>query len=141
MSLMENPIIKYLYSKENKFDDEKTWDLICTGRNCGLFQMESNLISAWSKRCKPRSIEELSDLIALVRPGTLEAVDENGKSMAKVYVDRKHGVDKIEYLHPSLEPILNKTYGVILYQEQILTICKEIAGFTLVEADSARING
>lgn len=119
------------------FENQATWDLISSGRTKGVFQLESRLGSSWAKRAKPQSIEELADLISIIRPGTLEAVLD-GKSMTKHYTDRKAKYDETTYLHPSLEPILNKTYGIIVYQEQAMRIATDIAGFTPEEADSLR---
>lgn len=119
------------------FDDVMTWDLICSGRTKGVFQLESKLGSSWAKRARPRNIEELADLVSIIRPGTLEA-ELAGKSMTKHYTDRKSKVDETVYLHPALEPILNSTYGIIVYQEQAMRIATDIAGFTPEEADSLR---
>ena len=119
------------------FDDEATWDLICSGRTKGVFQLESRLGSSWAKRAQPRSIDELADLVSIIRPGTLEA-ELDGKSMTKHYTDRKAKIDETKYLHPALETVLGKTYGIIVYQEQAMRIATEIAGFTPEEADSLR---
>lgn len=121
----------------DNFEDQATWDLISSGRTKGVFQLESRLGSSWAKRSKPRSIEELADLVSIIRPGTLEAVMD-GKSMTKHYTDRKAKIDQTTYLHPALEPILNKTYGIIVYQEQAMRIATDIAGFSPEEADSLR---
>lgn len=118
-------------------DCDSTWDLFAEGNTKGVFQLESGLGIGWSKKVKPRSIEELSDLVSIIRPGTLDAM-LNGKSMTQHYVDRKFGKEDITSLHPSLDDILNKTYGIIVYQEQILEIAKKIAGFDLKSADSLR---
>lgn len=121
----------------DSFSDKETWDLICSGRTKGVFQLESQLGSSWAKRVNPRNIEELADLISIIRPGTLEAVLD-GKSMTKHYVDRKAGTDETVYLHPALEVVLKQTYGIIVYQEQAMRIATEIAGFSPEEADSLR---
>ncbi len=121
----------------NDYNCEKTWDLICEGRTKGVFQLESNLGRSWAKRVKPRSIEELAALISLIRPGCLKAVTD-GKSMTQHYVDRKSGKDEVVFLHESLEPILDKTQGVLVYQEQSMMIAQAIAGFDLKEADNLR---
>ena len=76
------------------FQDQKTWDLFKEGKTKGVFQLESNLGRSWSKRVAPRDIEELSALIALIRPGCLKAIS-NGKSMTQHYVDRKNGLDEV----------------------------------------------
>ena len=117
--------------------DEKTWDLFKEGKTKGVFQLESNLGKSWSKRVSPSNIEELSALIALIRPGCLKAISK-GKSMTQHYVDRKSGKDKVEYLHESLESVLGNTYGVLVYQEQSMRIAQKIAGFDLQEADVLR---
>ena len=119
------------------FEDEKAWDLICSGKTKGVFQLESNLGKSWAKRVQPKNIEELSALISIIRPGTLKAIVD-GKSMTQHYVDRKNGVQEITYLHPSLEPILKKSQGVLVYQEQSMQIAQQLAGFNLQEADNLR---
>ena len=122
---------------ELTLDDEKTWELICSGKTKGVFQLESNLGKSWAKRVQPKNIEELSALISIIRPGTLKAIVD-GKSMTQHYVDRKNGVEEITYLHPSLEPILKGTQGVLVYQEQSMQIAQQLAGFNLQEADNLR---
>ena len=119
------------------FEDEKAWNLICSGKTKGVFQLESNLGKSWAKRVQPKNIEELSALISIIRPGTLKAIVD-GKSMTQHYVDRKNGVQEITYLHPSLEPILKGTQGVLVYQEQSMQIAQQLAGFNLQEADNLR---
>ena len=126
---METPTFDY--------NDEKTWNLFKEGRTKGIFQLESNLGRAWSKRLQPTNIEELSALIALIRPGSLKAVTD-GKSMTQHYVDRKSGLDMIKYLHITLTDILETTKGVLIYQEQSMRIAQELAGFNLKEADVLR---
>lgn len=116
---------------------ERTWDMICEGRTKGVFQLESNLGKSWAKRLKPRNIEELAALCALIRPGCLKAI-VGGKSMTQHYVDRKHGREKVEYLDPCLEPILKPTQGVLVYQEQSMKIAQVVAGFDLQQADDLR---
>lgn len=121
----------------DQFDDKATWDLICDGNTKGVFQLESKLGSSWAKRTKPRNIEELSDLIAIIRPGMLDAVVD-GKSMTKHYVDRKHGKEPITYVHECLEPILRQTQGTVTYQEQAIRIAIDVAGFSPEEGDALR---
>jgi DNA polymerase III alpha subunit len=119
------------------YNDKKTWQLFAEGKTKGIFQLESNLGKSWSKKLAPTSIEELSALIAIIRPGTLKSMLD-GKSMTQHYVDRKHGREEVTYLHPSLEEILKPTYGVLVYQEQSMRIAQKIAGFNLQEADVLR---
>ena len=120
-----------------EYEDKKTWQLFAEGKTKGVFQLESNLGKSWSKKLAPNNIEELSALIAIIRPGCLKAfVDE--KSMTQHFVDRKHGREEVTYLHDSLEEILMPTYGVLVYQEQSMRIAQKIAGFNLEEADELR---
>ena len=121
----------------NDYDDEKTWQLFSDGKNKVVFQLESNLGKSWSKKLAPNSIEELSALIAIIRPGCLKAYVD-GKSMTQHFIDRKHGREEVTYLHESLEEILAQTYGVLVYQEQSMRIAQKIAGFNLEEADELR---
>ena len=119
------------------YNDTKTWELFAEGKTKGIFQLESNLGKAWSKRLAPKNIEELSALIAIIRPGCLKAFVD-GKSMTQHYIDRKHGREEVTYLHEALEEILKPTYGVLVYQEQSMRIAQKIAGFNLQEADVLR---
>ena len=112
-------------------NDQKTWDLFKEGRTKGVFQLESNLGRSWSKKLNPKNIEELSALIALIRPGCLKAITDD-KSMTQHYVDRKSGKDEVVYLHESLKEILEPTYGVLVYQEQSMRITQKLAGFNLL---------
>ena len=114
-----------------------TWDLICEGNTKGVFQLESQLGRSLASQAKPKNIEELSDLVAIMRPGCLEAM-VRGKSLTQHYIDRKSGEENVEYFHDSLEPILKSTYGILVYQEQAILIATEIAGFDLQEADILR---
>ena len=124
----------------NDFHDPRVWDLICDGNTKGVFQLESSLGKHWAKEVKPRNIKELAALISLIRPGCLKAKDSEGKSMTQVYADRKAGKPNspVEYLHESLEDILEETYGVLVYQEQSMKIAQVLAGFDLKEADALR---
>ena len=124
-------------SREIDYNCDKTWDLFHEGKTKGVFQLESNLGKSWSKKLKPSNMEELSALIALIRPGCLKAISD-GKSMTQRYIDRKHGLEDVEYLHESLEEILKPTYGVLVYQEQSMRIAQKLAGFNLQEADVLR---
>lgn len=119
------------------YNDKRTWKLFAEGKTKGIFQLESNLGKAWAKKLAPNNIEELSALIAIIRPGTLKAYVD-GKSMTQHFIDRKHGRESVTYLHPSLEEILKPTYGVLVYQEQSMRIAQKIAGFNLQEADELR---
>lgn len=116
---------------------QKTWDLISDGNTKGCFQLESRLGRSYAKKLKPENIEQLSALIAIIRPGCLESF-KDGKNITQHYIDIKNGQESIDYLHPSLEPILKTTYSQMIYQEQAMQIAKDIAGFSLQDADSLR---
>lgn len=116
---------------------QKTWDLISDGNTKGIFQLESRLGQMMAKKLKPENIEQLSALIAVLRPGSLEAI-RDGKSITNHYIDRKNGKESIDYFHPALEPILRNTFGEMIYQEQAMEISRLIAGFNLQEADELR---
>ena len=120
-----------------EYNDKKTWQLFEEGKTKGVFQLESNLGKSWSKKLAPNNIEELSALIAIIRPGCLKAFVD-GKSMTQHFIDRKHGREEVTYLHESLEEVLLPTYGVLVYQEQSMRIAQKIAGFNLEEADELR---
>jgi DNA polymerase-3 subunit alpha len=115
----------------------KTWDLISSGNTKGCFQLESRLGQMMSKKLKPENIEQLSGLISILRPGCLEAI-RDGKSVTNHYIDKKNGLESVNYFHRSLEPSLSTTYGEMIYQEQAMSIAKDLAGFDLKEADSLR---
>ena len=116
---------------------QATWDMICEGNTKGVFQLESQLGRSKAKQAKPRTIEELADLISILRPGTGDAIVD-GKSLTQHYIDRKIGKDRVIYPHPALENILKDTYGVIVYQEQAMKISELVAGFNLQQADDLR---
>lgn len=116
---------------------KKTWDLISQGNTKGCFQLESRLGRSMAKKLKPQNIEQLSALISILRPGCLEAI-RDGKSVSNHYIDKKNGLESIDYYHPCLESILKNTYGEMIYQEQAMEIAKNIAGFNLQEADNLR---
>jgi hypothetical protein len=113
-------------------DDSPTWDMIGEGRTKGCFQIESHLGRGWAKELKPRNIEDTAALVAIIRPGTLLAQSEDGRSMTKVFCDRKNG---LEPLSPD-DPLtgVNETFNVIIYQETILKIARELAGFNSADA-------
>jgi DNA polymerase-3 subunit alpha len=115
----------------------KTWELISSGNTKGCFQLESRLGQMMAKKLKPENIEQLSGLISILRPGCLEAI-RDGKSVTNHYIDKKNGLESINYFHESLEKSLSTTYGEMIYQEQAMSIAKDLAGFDLQEADSLR---
>lgn len=118
-------------------DCQRTWGLISSGNTKGCFQLESRLGQSMAKKLRPENIEQLSALISILRPGCLEAV-RDGKSVSNHYIDRKNGLESIDYFHRSLETTLGATYGEMIYQEQAMEIAQNIAGFDLKEADMLR---
>ncbi|MFH0886709.1 MAG: DNA polymerase III subunit alpha, partial [bacterium] len=113
-------------------DDQKTYKMLSDGETTGIFQLESRGMRSLIKRLNPEKIEDIIDLIALHRPGPLES------GMVDDYIDRKKGTKKWEYEIPELRSILEDTYGVIVYQEQVMQIASKIAGFTMGQADVLR---
>jgi DNA polymerase III subunit alpha len=113
-------------------DDAETFAMISRGETRGVFQLESSGFRKLLKAAQPDRFEDIIALIALYRPGPL------GSGMGDQYVNRKHGREPVTYLTNLLEPILNETYGCILYQEQVMRIANQIGGFTLAEADVLR---
>uniref|UniRef100_A0A7C4TFB2 DNA polymerase III subunit alpha n=1 Tax=candidate division WOR-3 bacterium TaxID=2052148 RepID=A0A7C4TFB2_UNCW3 len=118
--------------EEIPFDDHSTYELLKNGETVGVFQLESQGMQELLKSIKPEKFEDLIAIIALYRPGPMGNIDP------KKIVENKDHPEKIEYLHPKLEKILKETYGVILYQEQVMQIAAEIAGFSMAEADNLR---
>ena len=119
--------------EEIPFDDEKTYSLISEGLIAGLFQLEgSSGMYRVVMQLKPDNFEEFSAIPALYRPGPIES------GMMQQFIDRKNGLQKVEYPHPSIENALENTYGVCIYQEQVMQIARDMAGFTLGEADILR---
>ena len=120
-------------------DCPKTWDMICDGNTLGCFQLESYLGQKLASQCKPRNIQELAELISVMRPGCLEAVmEDTGSTVTNHYIKRKAKLEEVTYEVQELEPILKETYGLLLYQEQAMKIATDIAGFSMVEADTLR---
>ena len=115
-----------------ELDDKPTYDLLAEGLTTAIFQLESSGMKELIKNLKPSEFEDIVALVALYRPGPL------GAGMEKLYCDRKHGRQSTTYAHEMLEPILNNTYGIILYQEQVMNIAQEMAGYSLGGADILR---
>jgi len=132
------PKIDFSANIENlNLECHRTWDLISEGNTKGCFQLESRLGQMMAKKLKPENIEQLSGLIAILRPGCLESV-RDGKSITNHYIDKKNGLESIDYFHMALEPALKTTYGEMIYQEESMQIAHDIAGFDLQEADMLR---
>jgi len=110
--------------------DKATYDLIGRGENIGVFQFEGSGMTRWLTAMKADRFEDLIAMVALYRPGPMEFIP--------TYIARKHGKEEITYLHPKMEPILGDTYGIMIYQEQLLIAAQQLAGFTIGEADILR---
>ena len=111
-------------------DDALTYKLFQMSETTGVFQFESSGMKRYLKELKPSQFEDIIAMVALYRPGPMEWIPD--------YISGKHARKKTQYLHPKLEPILNVTYGVAVYQEQVMEIARSLAGFTMAEADVLR---
>lgn len=128
-------MIREKYDKEFSIqkiplDDSKTFELFGNGQTVGIFQFESAGMQDYLRKLGPNRVEDLIAMNALYRPGPMDMIDD--------FIQRKKGKQQFEYLHPKLEPILKETYGIIVYQEQVMRISSELGGFTLAEADIMR---
>ncbi|MBN3883320.1 MAG: DNA polymerase III subunit alpha [Nostoc sp. JL34] len=113
-------------------DVQKTYELLEAGELEGIFQLESSGMRQIVRDLKPSNIEDISSILALYRPGPLDA------GLIPKFINRKHGREKIDYQHQILEPILDETYGIMVYQEQIMKIAQDMAGYSLGQADLLR---
>ncbi|HEX6001666.1 MAG TPA: DNA polymerase III subunit alpha [Hyphomicrobiaceae bacterium] len=111
-------------------DDKKSYELLAKADTVGVFQLESTGMRESLKRLRPDRFEDIIAMVALYRPGPMD--------MIPTYVNRKHGEEEVDCLHPLLEPVLKETYGVIIYQEQVMQIAQVLAGYTLGDADLLR---
>lgn len=137
LSIIENTLtsIKRNYDvdidlDEIPLDDEKTYEIFSNYKANAIFQFESQGMQEWLRKLKPKSIEELTAMNALYRPGPMDNIGE--------FIDRKYGNKEITYLHETLKKSLSNTYGIIVYQEQVMRITQDVGGFTLAQADIAR---
>ncbi|MBN1516250.1 DNA polymerase III subunit alpha [Candidatus Sumerlaeota bacterium] len=112
------------------YDDPPTYQLIARGQTTGVFQLESEGMKKVCRQLKPTCFGDVAAVIALYRPGPMQFID--------TFVENKHKPDSIQYLHPKLEPILKETYGIIVYQEQVMQISNNLAGFSLGQGDILR---
>jgi DNA polymerase-3 subunit alpha len=115
-----------------EMDDPATYEMLSTGFTLGVFQLDSTGMQALVRKLKPTRFEDISALLALYRPGPL------GMDMHIAYANRKNGLEDVSYDHPDLQPILGESYGVIVYQEQVMRIATDLAGFTMSDADGLR---
>ena len=112
------------------YEDQGTYDLIGSGETDGVFQLESPGMKRFMKELKPSNFEDIIAGISLYRPGPMDSISD--------YIKNKHNPEKITYDHPLLEPILKNSYGILVYQEQVMQICQSLGGFTLGHADVVR---
>ncbi|MCG0274806.1 MAG: DNA polymerase III subunit alpha [Thermosediminibacteraceae bacterium] len=117
---------------EVPLDDNKVYEMLSRGETTGVFQLESSGMRNLLKELKPERFEDIIAVIGLYRPGPL------GSGAADEFIRNKNNPENIKYLHPKLEPILKETYGIILYQEQVMKIAQDLAGFSLAQADILR---
>lgn len=128
-------IIRKVYKDEvdlssMPLDDAKTFELLSSGDTTGVFQLESAGMKRYLKELKPSVFDDIIAMVALYRPGPMQFIES--------FVQRKHGREPITYLHPSMEPALRNTYGILVYQEQFMQISKDVCGFTGGQADTLR---
>lgn len=128
-------IVKKVYNEDIDIntiplDDKKTYKLFQNGDTTGIFQFESSGMKRYLRELKPTEFDDIIAMVALYRPGPMQFIDS--------FIKRKHGEEKISYLHPKMESSLETTYGVLVYQEQVMQISKELCGFTGGEADTLR---
>ncbi|USN88084.1 MAG: DNA polymerase III subunit alpha [Candidatus Nomurabacteria bacterium] len=111
-------------------DDPKTFEILAKGETMGLFQLNGSGMTAFLKQLKPTTIHDINAMVALYRPGPMESIPQ--------YIERKHNPGLVTYLDPRLEPILDLSYGVITYQDDVMAIARELAGYSWLEADMLR---
>lgn len=121
-----------LCRKTMPLNDVATWHMIGQGFTVGIFQIEKQLGRTWSKNLQPESIEQLSDLVSIIRPGPMDS------GMHTAYRGVKNKSEQPQYIHPKLESIMTSTFSALLYQEQVIEICKQLASMSLIDADSVR---
>ncbi len=111
-------------------DDKKTYEMLARGETMGLFQLNGTGMTAFLKQLRPNNIHDINAMVALYRPGPMESIPQ--------YIERKHNANLITYLDPRLETILDRSYGVITYQDDVMMIARELAGYSWLEADMLR---
>jgi len=124
----DQPILRH----EIPLNDDKVWEVMARGETAGIFQMESSGFTEMVIKLRPNCFEDVIAAGALYRPGPLDS------GMVDVFINRKHGREKVSYPHPALEPVLKDTYGVIVYQEQVMQISQVLGGYSLGRADLLR---
>ncbi|MBM3944789.1 MAG: DNA polymerase III subunit alpha, partial [SAR202 cluster bacterium] len=130
LKLVEATRGKKIELKDIPLDDKKTFDMLSRGETVGIFQLEGAGMTRHIKELKPNSLNDVAAMIALYRPGPMEHIG--------TFIEAKHGRAAVKYIHPALKDILEETYGVIVYQDQVLHIVQAFSGYTLGEADKFR---
>lgn len=128
--VIEKTLQKKINISDLPLDDLKAFEILQKGQTTGVFQLESAGMKRYLKQLKPTKFEDIIAMVSLYRPGPMEWIPD--------FIKGKHGLKQINYIHPILKPILEKTYGVAVYQEQVMQIAQELAGFSLGEADLLR---
>lgn len=138
VAIKDGEIIGVDYEPEKApLNCQKVWNLLASGKTKGVFQLETPLGQSTSKKCMPYGVEELSDVISAIRPGTGDALLD-GKNLKQRYIDRKNGREEPDPPHPLLREVLEGSQGIFLYQEQAMLASQVIAGFTGEEANKLR---
>jgi len=137
LSIIEETLrrVKRIHDKDINIDtipldDTKVFKTLAEGKTVGVFQLEGAGMTRFLKELKPTTIEDIVAMVALYRPGPMELIPS--------FIKRKHGEEEVKYLHPKLQPILAPTYGIMVYQEQLMQAAQALAGFSLPEADTLR---
>lgn len=130
LSLINNRYKKNLTVDDIPLDDVKTYELFSAGSTVGIFQFSKSKMREYLAKLKPKNINDLAAMNALYRPGPMKLIPD--------FIDKRFGRKPITYLHPKMEDTLKETYGIIVYQEQVMQIARDVAGFTLAEADNMR---
>lgn len=130
LQLIKDRHNKTLGINEIPLDEPKTYELLRQGNTVGIFQLEGEGMRHYLKELKPTDMEDIIAMVSLYRPGPIELIPE--------FIARKHGQQEVKYPHPDLEPVLKSTYGIMIYQEQLLKVAQKLAGFSLAEADVLR---
>ncbi|MBK6507858.1 MAG: hypothetical protein IPG02_19925 [Ignavibacteria bacterium] len=119
-----------LTTEKIPLDDPKTYDLFSSGSTVGIFQFSKSKMREYLAKLKPKNINDLAAMNALYRPGPMKLIPD--------FIDKRNGKKPITYIHPLMESTLKETYGIIVYQEQVMQIARDIAGFSLAQADIMR---
>ena len=121
-----------IYSWNHEYEDQRVWEYISDGNTLGMFQIETSGGTHQTRLIRPTSLQELADVVTLDRPGPMRS------GLDKTYLARRNGKERVTYADPRLETVLNRSYGVILYQEDVMNVCMTLAGYDSEEADAVR---